>query len=171
MERHSKERVPDISIYTDGSLKQVGAKLTFGGWAFLVIKDDKCVYGSSGGENNTTNQRMELLAVIEALKYAAAKRRPHERVTIYSDSAYFVNCYNQDWYIKWQANGWQNANRKPVANADLWQQIIPYFDNFWYSFKKVPAHSGLFWNEYCDKLAQEHADKMKRDWRGTNNDR
>ena len=170
MERHSKEHIPELEIYTDGSLKKVGQTLTFGGWAFLAIKDDKCIYGSVGGETDTTNQRMELIAVIEALKYAAANRKINERVTIYSDSAYFINCYKQDWYIKWQSNGWYNSDRKPVANADLWQQIIPYFDNFWYSFKKVKAHNNVFWNEMCDKYAQDYADQVKREFRGTKHD-
>lgn len=170
MEKHSKEHIPELEIYTDGSLKKVGQTLTFGGWAFLAIKDDKCIYGSVGGETDTTNQRMELIAVIEALKYAAANRKINERVTIYSDSAYFINCYKQDWYIKWQSNGWYNSDRKPVANADLWQQIIPYFDNFWYSFKKVKAHNNVFWNEMCDKYAQDYADQVKREFRGTKHD-
>lgn len=170
MEKHSKEHIPTLEIYTDGSLKKMGQQLTFGGWAFLIIRDNNCFYANMGGENNTTNQRMELNAVAEALKYASEHRKKHERVIVYSDSAYFINCYLQDWYIKWQANGWKNADKKPVANIDLWERIIPYFDHFWYSFKKVPAHSGNYWNEQCDKYAQEEAEKFKREWRGINND-
>lgn len=168
MERRSKEHVLEMEIYTDGSLKKIGKTTTFGGWAFLVIKDNECLYCGVGGENSTTNQRMELTAVLEAIKYAAANRRPNERVTIYSDSAYLINCYLHDWYIMWQNNGWRTSSRKEVANQDLWIQIIPYFDNFWYSFKKVEGHAGIYWNEECDSYAQQEADKLKRLWRGTN---
>lgn len=167
-ERRSKEKIPTVEIYTDGSLKKLGSTMTFGGWTFLVIRNNKLFYDMSGSEYSTTNQRMELTAIAEALRYIESERRPNERVILYSDSAYAINCYDQEWYIKWQENGWQNSKKEPVANQDLWLEIIPYFDNFWYTFKKVPAHSKVFWNEKCDELAQHAAELMKINWRGTN---
>lgn len=167
-ERHSKERVIDLEVYTDGSLKKVGNFLTFGGWAFTVIADSKQIYVASGGENNTTNQRMELTAVCEALEYIQSIRRSCEKVAIYSDSAYVINCYLQEWYIKWQKNGWVNSKKEEVANRDLWLRIIPYFDNFWYDFRKVEGHTGNIWNEKCDELAQQEAEFLKLHWRGRN---
>jgi ribonuclease HI len=165
MERRSKERVLPIEIYTDGSLKKIGDK-TFGGWGYVILRDNKEVFTASGAENDTTNQRMELMAVAEALKYIYTHRRKSEKIIVYSDSAYFINCYLQEWYLKWQSNGWTNANGKDVANQDLWREIIPFFDNFWYDFRKVEGHSNVYWNEYVDSLAQKQAELSKHEWRG-----
>jgi len=168
MERRSKERVLNIEIYTDGSLKKTG-RLTFGGWAYIVVKDSKEIYFASNSEYNTTNQRMELKAILEALNYAKTIRRNAEKIIVYSDSAYAINCYLKEWYVNWQSNGWINSTGKEVANKDLWMQIIPFFDDFWYDFRKVSGHAGNYWNERCDDLAQNEADKLKRNWRGTKN--
>lgn len=165
MERRSKERVLNLEIYTDGSLKKIN-KHTFGGWGFVAVRDNTIVESMAGNEKNTTNQRMELLAIVEALKYAFAVRRPNEKIIIYSDSAYAINCFEQDWYLGWLSNGWINSKGQPVANQDLWEKIIPYFDNFWYDFKKVPGHAGNYWNEYCDNLAQTQAESLKKENRG-----
>ena len=167
-ERRSREKIINLEIYTDGSLKKTGKQMTFGGWGFIVTRDNIKVYEAAGSEYGTTNQRMELEAIRKALEYASSIRRPNERVVIYSDSAYAINCYQQEWYINWQANGWRNANKQEVANQDLWIEIIPYFDNFWYSFKKVKGHANVFWNEACDTLAQNAAEELKINWRGTN---
>ena len=167
MERRSRERIVNLEIYTDGSSKKIG-KTTFGGWSFIVLRDSKVIEEASGGENETTNQRMELMAALKALEYASSYRQQNEKVVIYSDSAYLVNCYLKDWYITWERNGWLNSKGEPVANQDLWCRIIPYFDNFWYVFKKVPGHAGQIWNEKCDKMAQAETDKLKRNWRGKN---
>ena len=156
-----------LDIYTDGSLKKLGNFATFGGWGFLVIRDFNLIWEAAGGEESTTNQRMELTAICEALKYASTARRPCEAVNIYSDSAYAINCYLQGWYLTWQKNGWRNSQNKDVANQDLWIQIIPYFDNFWYRFIKVKGHSSNMWNNRCDDLAQKAADQLKSGWRGT----
>lgn len=169
MERHSNERIIKLEVYTDGSLKKTGQSSTFGGWAYIVVQDGKEIYNASGNEYNTTNQRMELLAIANALEYAKSIRRNAEKVVIYSDSAYAINCYLQEWYLNWQANGWRNANKQEVANQDLWQKIIPYFDNFWYDFKKVKGHDRNYWNEQCDKLAQTEAETLKTNWRGIKN--
>lgn len=170
LERHDKERIIPIEIYTDGSLKKVGQKLTFGGWAFIVVKDGKKIYYDFGSEANTTSQRMELLAIANALKYAQSIRRNVEKVIVYSDSAYAVNCYLQEWYVNWQSNGWISSKGIEVANKDLWREIIPYFDNFWYDFRKVKGHDGVIYNEECDELAQMEADKLKHKWRGIRNE-
>lgn len=169
-ERRSKERVMTVEIYTDGSLKKSGQTMTFGGWAFIVTRDGREVYSAAGSEEGTTNQRMELQAIREALKYISAIRRPSEKVVIYSDSAYAINCYTQDWYVGWQSNGWLNAKKEPVANQDLWTDIVPYFDNFWYDFRKVDGHSGVYWNEECDARAQTASEALRKTWKGINNE-
>ena len=89
MEARSKEKIINLEIYTDGSLKKTG-HFTFGGWAFLVVQDTKLLYYNSGSEYNTTNQRMELTAIKEALAYINNIRRKCEKVIIYSDSAYAI---------------------------------------------------------------------------------
>lgn len=165
MERRSREKVMPLEIYTDGSLKKMG-QLSFGGWAFYALRDGIDFYHDSGNVTATTNQRMELMAVLKALKYAQVARHKGERVIIYSDSAYVVNCYLKEWYHTWEINGWQNSNQQDVANKDLWLEIIPFFDNFWYSFRKVEGHTGNYWNEKCDELAQKAADKSRAQWRG-----
>lgn len=166
MEHRSREKIIPLEIYTDGSLKKLGQQSTFGGWAFYVLKEGRELYHRSGNVPMTTNQRMELKAILEALKYAEGIRERQERVIIYSDSAYAVNCYDKEWYVTWRANGWLNASKKPIANQDLWLEIIPYFDNFWYELRKVEGHTGVYWNEKCDKLAQLEADSLKTKWRG-----
>ena len=168
MERRSKERVINLEIYTDGSLKKSGS-MQFGGWAFIVVQDSEQIDGRFGSEYGTTNQRMELTAIAEALEYAQEKRRGCEKVIIYSDSAYAINCYLKEWYVKWQRNGWMTSTGKEVANKDLWFRIIPFFDNFWYTFRKVSGHTGVYWNERCDELAQYQAETLKKNWRGTAN--
>src|SRR5665213_2905278 len=99
------------TVWTDGAcLGNPGP----GGWAWARSKDSF----ASGHETNTTNQRMELLAVIEAL---AANQGP---VEIRSDSTYVVNCFRDRWWANWRARGWKNSQGKPVANQDLWAQLI-----------------------------------------------
>jgi ribonuclease HI len=166
VERRSKEKLIPLEIYTDGSLKKMGQRSTFGGWAFYALREGNDFYHKSGSVAMTTNQRMELLAILEALKYAQGIRQKGEKVIIYSDSAYAINCYKQEWYVSWRTNGWQNSKNQPVANQDLWQEIIPFFDNFWYDFRKVEGHAGNYWNEQCDKLAQLEAETLKIHWRG-----
>ncbi len=165
MEQHSKQKIIDLEIYTDGSAKSIGRKI-FGGWAFVAIEDNKEIFRAADGVYDTTNQRMELTAVVQALQWASENRRQNQLVTIHSDSAYIINCYRQQWYKAWQNNGWKNSKGDDVANADLWGEIIPYFSNYWYLFTKVAGHAGDFWNERCDEYAQYEADRLKKNWRG-----
>lgn len=164
-ERRSKEKIINLEVYTDGSLKKLGKK-TFGAWGFIAIRDSNEFYRASGVEMDTTNQRMELSAVLKALKYISTVRRPSERAIIYCDSAYVINCYSQEWYNEWLRNGFMTSTKNPVKNIDLWEQIIPYFDNFWYYFSKVPGHAGNYWNEKCDEMVQKEAQTAKEKWRG-----
>lgn len=169
-ERRSREKIINLECYTDGSLKKRGANSTFGGWGFIVVQDSKEIYEACGSEYDTTNQRMELMAIREGLKYISSIRSPHDKVVFYSDSAYVINCYLQNWYYKWLSNGWINSKGESVANIDLWQDIIPYFDNFWYTFLKVKGHGDNFWNNKCDKVAQNAAENLKINWRGLRNE-
>ena len=99
-------------------------------------------------------------------EYISEIKQPNERVIIYSDSAYLINCYEQEWWVNWKNNGWRNANKKEVANQDLWWELIPYFEKFSYDFRKVKGHSTNMWNNKCDELAQKAAEEAKINWRG-----
>ena len=145
-----------IEIYTDGACdKNPGGN---GGWGVLFVVDGKLEYAFSNGANDTTNQRMELTAAAEALEFYKKKINEGEfntfrDVSLYSDSAYLINCVNQHWYVAWQRNGWRNSKKEPVANQDLWERLIPFFDTGEVHFKKVKAHDGNVWNEYVDEMA------------------
>jgi len=105
----------------------------------------------SGGEKLTTNNRMEILSVVEALK---ALKQPC-KVTVYSDSAYVVNAFQQRWIHNWQRNGWVNSQKKPVENQDLWKLLLEQMKRHEVSYVKVKGHSDNEWNNHCDKLARE----------------
>lgn len=112
-------------------------------------------YGShekemSGFSEATTNQRMELLAAIEAL---GSLKRPC-KVKLYSDSAYLVNAFNQGWIENWQRNGWLNAKKEPVSNADLWRRLIALSETHDIEWIKVKGHSDNKFNNRCDALAR-----------------
>ncbi len=135
-----------IEIYTDGACSGNPGP---GGWAaVLLYKDNKKEI--SGFEPNTTNNRMELLAVIKGLE--ALKVRAWD-VTVYSDSAYVVNAINNSWLNNWQTNGWKNSKKEDVANQDLWQRFLELKNLNNIKFVKVKGHSGHVWNERCDELA------------------
>ena len=138
-----------IKIYTDGSATKNRC-----GWGYVFI-DDEGVCISSGEENNSTNQRMELTAAINGLNHWQCSYYPDdENVIVYSDSAYLINCYQEKWYLNWENNNWLNSKNEPVANKDLWLQLIPYFNNPLITFMKVKGHSGDKYNEWADQLAR-----------------
>lgn len=106
----------------------------------------------SGGEAHTTNQRMELMAVIAALK---ALKVTGWEVEVYSDSAYLVNAFTRGWLDKWQANGWKNSKKEAVANQDLWMELLGLTAKNHVTMKKVRGHTGDEYNERCDQLARQ----------------
>lgn len=137
-----------VTIYTDGACSGNPGK---GGWGSILIYGD-VVKELSGGEDNTTNNRMELKAVIEALK---ALKSPCD-VEIYSDSAYVVNAFTQKWIDNWIKNNWKTADKKSVKNVDLWQELLVLIKTHNVTFKKVKGHSDNELNERCDKLAKAY---------------
>ncbi|WP_352418436.1 ribonuclease HI [Proteiniborus sp.] len=139
-----------IIIFTDGACSGNQHDENIGGYgAVLIYKDNKKEI--FGGEVNTTNNRMELKACIEALKVLKRKDIPIE---IHTDSAYLCNCFNQKWYEKWQRNGWINSKKESVENKDLWVELINLVDSFnSIKFIKVKGHSGIELNELADSLA------------------
>ena len=142
-----------IKIYTDGAVSNNGSEKAVGGWAAVILEEGQAPIEIFGAEANTTNQRMEIKAVLEALK--RINFDTIDKLEIYSDSAYFCNCYNQKWYEKWLLNGFINANKQPVKNKDLWVLIINYFKTYKNKITviKVKGHNGNYYNELVDKMA------------------
>lgn len=141
-----------IIIYTDGACSGNQNKKNIGGYgAILVYKGHKKeVYG---GEKNTTNNKMELKAPIEALKLI---KRTDIPVEIYTDSAYLYNCMTQKWYKKWRKNNWLNSKKKPVENKTLWEELLNEVEKYKnIKFYKVKGHSGIELNEKADELANK----------------
>lgn len=139
-------------IYTDGATSNNGYEGAQGGWAFIVLDEqEKIIWKSVGYVENATNNICELLAVINACEYV----KQDEDYIIYSDSAYVINCYKQKWYKKWQLNGWRNAKKQPVANKELWERLIVYFDKPNFHFEKVAGHADNKYNNLVDRMAVE----------------
>ena len=137
-----------IEIYTDGACSKNPGP---GGWAFVVVEQGIATYNAGGSEKHTTNNRMELTAILEACKYIDTQ--PEGRWTIYADSAYCINCYSAGWRRKWMENGWMTSQNKPVLNQDLWEKLIPYFRRSDISFCKVKGHANNQFNNIVDELA------------------
>ena len=142
-----------VDIYTDGSCR---GNPGVGGWGAILI------YGShkrelSGGDAQTTNNRMELTAVIEAL---SALKEPCE-VTLTSDSKYVIDALEQGWAKGWKARGWKKADKSPALNPDLWETLLELTDYHKVTTVWVKGHAGHPYNERCDALATEFADRIK----------
>ena len=136
----------EVIIYTDGACSGNPGP---GGWgAILMINENKKEI--SGGNKNTTNNVMELTAVIEALKLL---KRPCN-VNLYSDSAYVVNAFLQNWILGWIKNGWKNSNKEDVKNKELWQELISLTKVHNVTFHKVKGHADNKYNNRCDELAR-----------------
>lgn len=144
--------LPLVEIFTDGACRGNPGP---GGWAALLRKG-KTERELSGGERETTNNRMELTAAIEALK---ALSRPC-RVELHTDSAYVRDGMTR-WVRNWLRNGWRTSDRKPVKNADLWQELIAAADAHRVDWHWVKAHDGHPENERVDVLACAAADAMR----------
>ena len=140
-------------IYTDGAVSGNGKENAPGGWAYVSLKDDEIIARESGGEIGTTNQRMELTAALRACQ-ELDRLDPFGDAKIYSDSAYLIRCFKENWWKNWRVNGWRNSKKDPVANQDLWEKLITYFMKApGYDFIKVKGHAGNKYNEMVDQLA------------------
>ena len=136
----------EVIIYTDGACSGNPGP---GGWgAILMYQNNKKEI--SGAKNNTTNNIMEITAVIEGLKLL---KRPC-KVQIFSDSQYVVNAVKQKWIESWQKNGWVNSAKKAVKNKELWLELIELMKVHDVTFNKVKGHSDNEYNNRCDELAR-----------------
>lgn len=141
-----------IDIYTDGACSGNPGP---GGYAGILI------YGSkekiiSGGESQTTNNRMELTAVIKSLQ---ALKEICE-VDLYTDSAYVCNAIKQGWLEDWQLKNWKNSQKKPVLNKDLWLELLEMLEKHKVNFIKVKGHADNYNNNRCDEIARNEISKL-----------
>lgn len=147
-----------IILYTDGACSGNPGP---GGWGLILFYTDSTQTEHklelNGGEKDTTNNRMELTAVIEGLN----KLKSPCSVTVYSDSQYVCNAINKGWLINWQKKGWVNSSKEPVKNVDLWKQYISAAKEHEVSFVNVKGHSDNVYNNRCDELARDAIKKIK----------
>jgi ribonuclease HI len=140
----------DIKIYTDGSsLGNPGP----GGWGAVTVEGTEIIHELGGYDKDTTNNRMELTAVIEALKYII-KHHKENKVTIFADSSYVLLGITS-WIFNWEKNGWRTANKKEVMNQDLWKELISLIRSYEakINWEKVKGHSGHVHNDRADEIA------------------
>ena len=141
-----------VVLYTDGACSGnpgpggYGAVLIYGGVEKEIF----------GGEKSTTNNKMEMMAVIKGLE---ALKEPCE-VEVYSDSAYIVNAIEQGWIDSWKKNGWKKADKKPVKNVDLWEKLLELMDKHKVIFNKVKGHADDEYNNRCDRIAVREREKF-----------
>ena len=142
-----------VIIYTDGACSGNPGP---GGWgAILMYKGAKKEI--SGGMKQTTNNIMEVTAVIEALKCLKVE----SDVQVYSDSAYTVNAFNQGWIYNWMKKGWKTASGEPVKNKELWQELYSLTKKHKVEFIKVKGHSDNEFNNRCDEMARKAIKKLQ----------
>lgn len=143
-----------VDIYTDGSCR---GNPGVGGWGAVLVyrghEKELC-----GGEKMTTNNRMELTAVIAALE---ALREPCE-VTLTSDSKYVIDALERGWAESWRSRGWKKADNSPALNADLWERLLGLMSRHRVRLVWVKGHAGHPYNERCDRLATAYADSLRQ---------
>ena len=141
-----------LTVYTDGACRGNPGP---GGWAWAVPEGPY----ASGADPATTNQRMEIMAALEALR-TLVDDGPAD-ILVVSDSTYVVNCFKDRWWQGWQRRGWRNSQNKPVANQDLWEPLIELAvaSDTRVTFRWVKGHSGDRWNDRVDELATLAADR------------
>ena len=142
-----------VNVYTDGACSGNPGP---GGWgAILEYKGTRKEL--SGGEAQTTNNRMEMTAVLRALE---ALKEPC-RVVLCSDSKYVIDALSKGWAKKWRANGWKRGDKKPALNPDLWEQLLNACERHEIEYQWIKGHAGHAENERCDELAVEQAARFR----------
>ena len=141
-----------VELYTDGACRGNPGN---GGWgAILVYRGVEREL--SGGEENTTNNRMELMAAIAGME---ALKEPCE-IVLTSDSKYLTDAINKGWIESWKAKGWKKADKSPALNPDLWEKLLMLLETHKVEFVWIKGHDGHAYNERCDTLATTFADSL-----------
>lgn len=146
------EKLKKVKIYTDGACSGNPGP---GGYGAILIYND-VEKEISGGELNTTNNKMEMMGVIKALEILKEKCD----VEVYSDSAYVVNSINQKWVYSWKKNNWVKSNKSKAKNIDLWERMLELISYHNVRFIKVKGHADNKYNNRCDVLAVEAREKL-----------
>ena len=142
-----------VDIYTDGACRGNPGR---GGWGAILVYEGH-EKELSGGEAQTTNNRMELTAAIVALQ---ALKEPCD-VTLYSDSKYMIDSITKGWAVSWRAKGWKKGDKSPALNPDLWETLLNLLEKHTVEFVWVRGHNGHAYNERCDTLATTFADSLQ----------
>ena len=141
-----------ITIYTDGACS---GNPGIGGWGIVILELKKEPIFLNGGDDNTTNNQMELTAAIQALKYFEDR----EKITLFTDSQYVKNGI-ESWINNWKKNGWKTASKKPVKNKELWVELDLLIAKHNVIWKWVKGHAGNLYNEKADLLARKYIEKL-----------
>lgn len=147
-----------VNIYTDGACSGNQNTDNFGGWGAILEygPHKKEIYD---GEINTTNNRMEMMALLKAFQ---SLKKEQLTIRVFSDSSYLMDCFRDKWYEKWLCNNWMTASKKPVENQDLWMELIPFINKHTISFYRVKGHLNL---DHPSTNIQKWFDKF-REWNG-----
>jgi ribonuclease HI len=145
-------------IFTDGGCSGNPGP---GGWAYLIVGQDAIIIEEKcGGEENTTNNRMELMAVIKALESLKTTEQASQKIEVFTDSQYVQKGMSQ-WIKDWKARGWKTSGKDPVKNQDLWQQLDALAAGFSITWRWVKGHAGNEYNERCDSLTQKAINSLR----------
>lgn len=148
-----------LRIYTDGACSGNQHDTNIGGWG-AILEFGEVRKELWGGEVNTTNNKMEMTAVIEAL---SALKKDNQVIQVFSDSSYVMDCFRQKWYVSWQKNGWVTSKKTPVENRELWEQLLALAARHSISFCRVKGHVNLQHpNTQVEKLFAKFAE-----WNGS----
>lgn len=142
-----------LKIYTDGGCLGNGEQESAGGWGAVLVFGEH-VKELHGGQPSTTNNRMEMTALLQALR---ALNKEGLEIDLFSDSSYVIKCFRDKWYVKWQKNNWKNSSKEPVANADLWEELIAEVAKHRINFYLIKGHINP--NSY-DTTLKKHYDKF-----------
>lgn len=142
-----------LDVFTDGGCSGNPGP---GGWAFVILRDGNLIAQSSGGNEQTTNNIMELTAVISAIRSCALIGA--DEISISTDSQYVKNGIT-DWIHKWKINGWKTASKDPVKNKELWQELDILNSSNKITWNWVKGHAGIKYNEICDSLVRQETQK------------
>jgi ribonuclease HI len=144
-----------LKIYTDGGCSGNPGP---GGWAFVIImqtfQGEQIIAQNKGSQKNTTNNKMELTAVIEALRELKKNNDAPKRISVYTDSQY-VQKGMTEWILTWKRNSWRTSDKKPVKNRELWTELDLLASDFSVNWEWVKGHAGNEYNELCDSMTQE----------------
>lgn len=146
-----------IQLYTDGACSGNQYDSNIGGYG-AILQFGEHLKELNGNEKNTTNNRMELLAIIKALELI---KETNVSIYIYSDSSYVVECFLKKWYVNWEKNGWKNSAKKPVENQDLWQQLLSLVRSFTeVNFFRVKGHLSINKTAEINKWYKKYTQNM-----------